>query len=572
MAHPLIHTLALQFGRAGGQTPLLIHPGPISVFVGPNNSGKSLVLREINQILSNQPFSHSRIIQGMRIHCPELSALKALLVSRAVPIEHNSPGTITVVASKVGLEKSSSQFYLPDLETWYATLPDSEDTIEISPLNPQDASQRLASILYFSTLLLDGKTRLSLTSPIAPGDLSATPRNHLAALVQNDGARARMREITHDAFGRYFVIDPLAMAKLRVRMADRAPLDAEEELSLSSRARAFHQSAVLIDEMSDGVKAFTGINAAVLSGDYRVFLLDEPEAFLHPPLAYRLGQLVTTLSAENEAQVFASTHSAHFLMGCIETGKPVDVIRLSYEGDVAHARLLPAAEVESLMRDPLLRSTDVMSALFHRGAIICESDRDRAFYGEVNRRILQVGPDGAHDTVLLNAQNAQTIKRLIGPLRNMGIPAAALVDLDIIHDGNAFKELLKAASVPQSLVHSWGTLRGNIDAAFGKSSAAYKAGGVQNIPADERDAAQSLISNLADYGVFLVPVGEVEDWLGSLGVPRTPKDRWLVEIFERMGEDPTAPEYVHPDTGDVWNYIRMVARWIGNPHRKGMPA
>jgi predicted ATPase len=49
---------------------------------------------------------------------------------------------------------------------------------------------------------------------------------------------------------------------------------------------------------SDGVQAFVGIVCAVLWGDYRAILIDEPEAFLHPPLARKLGrQLTTNLAA-----------------------------------------------------------------------------------------------------------------------------------------------------------------------------------------------------------------------------------------------------------------------------------
>ena len=83
------------------------------------------------------------------------------------------------------------------------------------------------------------------------------------------------------------------------------------------------------------------------------------------------------------------------------------------------------------MRDPLLRSTNVLNALFHRGAIVCESDVDRSFYQEVNARLL-VDSAGIRDSVFLNAQNKQTVRRLVEPLRKMGIPAVAVVDIDIL--------------------------------------------------------------------------------------------------------------------------------------------
>ena len=71
--------------------------------------------------------------------------------------------------------------------------------------------------------------------------------------------------------------------------------------------------------------------AAILSADHRVMLIDEPEAFLHPVLARKLGVKLTELASERDANVLASTHSADFLMGCVESGN-VKVVRLTYSG------------------------------------------------------------------------------------------------------------------------------------------------------------------------------------------------------------------------------------------------
>jgi len=58
---------------------------------------------------------------------------------------------------------------------------------------------------------------------------------------------------------------------------------------------------------------------------------------------------------------------------------------------------------------------------------------DRAFYDEMNRR-LELKSRGIKDALFLNGQNKQTIYRLIQPLRRLGIPAAAVVDLDMIKE------------------------------------------------------------------------------------------------------------------------------------------
>lgn len=82
------------------------------------------------------------------------------------------------------------------------------------------------------------------------------------------------------------------------------------------------------------------------------------------------------------------------------------------------AHVLHSSEVEKLSRDPLLRSADALDALFARSAVVCEADSDRAFYEEINRRLLDTdGRTGALDPVFLNAQNWQTTLSLAKPLR-----------------------------------------------------------------------------------------------------------------------------------------------------------
>src|SRR5690606_17242547 len=119
--------------------------------------------------------------------------------------------------------------------------------------------------------------------------------------------------------------------KLRARLADRAPEDEAEEQALDTRARAYHREAEEIIEASDGVKAFTGMIAAVLGQNCRVPLIDEPEAFLHPPLAKRLGKELAETANRLQATAFIATHSPHFLMGCVAGSPQINIVRLPYK-------------------------------------------------------------------------------------------------------------------------------------------------------------------------------------------------------------------------------------------------
>src|SRR5258705_12065737 len=113
------------------------------------------------------------------------------------------------------------------------------------------------------------------------------------------------------------------------------------------------------------------------------------------------------------------------------------------------------------MRNPLLRSTGVLSGLFYEFVVVTESDADRAFYQEVNERLIQFRPEwGIPNCLFINAQNKQTIQTIIRPLRQLGIPARAVVDVDVLKEGGAnWVNLLTSANVPAISHNSLGTIR-----------------------------------------------------------------------------------------------------------------
>jgi len=380
-----------------------------------------------------------------------------------------------------------------------------------------------------------------------------------------------LRQRVHDAVGKYLVIDPTNVGQLRIRLASRAPADPAEEQGIDHRSRAFHAEAPPIEEFSDGVRAYTGLLAAMLSLTAKVLMIDEPDAFLHPPLARKLGYNVGRLSSEQNAQVFASTHSSEFLMGCIESGADVEIVRLTYAKGVATARHLPAERVQALSREPLMRSANVLSALFHDGAVVTESDNDRAFYQEINHRLIAQG-QGAASCLFLNAQNKQTVHRIVGPLRSLGIPAAALVDIDVLKEGGTvWASFLNGGNLPEVTRGGLEIVRARLFGKFKEAGKDMKKDGLAALGNADQEACEDLFRQLAAYGLFVVSVGELERWLPLLGVTgKAPQ--WLVGMFDRLGADPKAPGYVSPEEGDVWAFVRGIATWIADPMRKGMAA
>ena len=556
----MISVLRLKFGRAPGVPPEPIQATPVTVFVGPNNSGKSKVLSEIEQ------YCRSGVKNAVAVVLEELTFanMQASDASRAIDhirVPLNPGEALNVDHVIVGSRGGRQQVHLGNL-------------LNILQ-NPQGNTQAFCQqYLNHSTLMLDGRSRINLVNQQAAGDLQQAPQSSFQVLFRDDTKRREVRRIVFDAFGSHFVLDPTNLGHLRLRLADRAPSTDIEERGIHAEAVAYHASALSIDLASDGVKAFSGILTELLAGDPKVVLIDEPEAFLHPSLASKLGYEISRAALTADKRVFVSTHSAAFVMGCIQSGAPVNIVRLTYRGGVATSRVLPSAELLELMRNPLLRSTGVLSGLFYEFVVVTESDADRAFYQEVNERLLRFKPEwGIPNCLFINAQNKQTIHTILRPLRQLGIPAAGIVDVDVLKDGGTtWTNVLAGASIPDIAHGSLATLRAAVKQAMDRTGRDMKRdGGVGILDSADQEAARNLLQQLAGYGVFVVPHGELEAWLKSLGASGH-GPTWLIDIFERMGSDPDDAAFVKPSPGDVWEFISSLKSWFANPNRLGIPA
>ena len=239
----MITEIAFKFGPRGVASTFTFDPGVTTVFVGPNNSGKSLILREIEEFCRSgevQLFDKLRMLAKLSVSFPDFPDIMSFLSQRIVTA--------------------------PNLESCsvHELQPTGNGPSSIGPFDPDMLRHALEAgtrphypFLFYVRLVtvrLDGKTRLQLTEPKSAGNLQNHPANILMALVKNNKAREEVRKMIKEAFGLYFVIDPTAMAEFRVRLSSREPLPHEEH-SLDEHARNFHSNAADIENYSDGVKA-----------------------------------------------------------------------------------------------------------------------------------------------------------------------------------------------------------------------------------------------------------------------------------------------------------------------------
>ena len=553
----MIKKFKLKFGSSPSKQPLEADTTPITVFVGPNHSGKSKILMEIENYCRYGTVNIADVIlndlQFKPVSDPEFEInLHTLSPNQN---EHPTPGQII-------FGKGNSR------------IPINRQDLLVALTQTDQKQQYCQWYVSFNTIRLDGKNRINLINQQPAGDLQKPSYNSLTVLFKDHTKRMEVRKIIYQAFKKYFVVDPTNLGKFRIRLSDVEPVDEIQELGIHPDAIKFHKGALEIEQSSDGIKAFTGIITTLIAGDFKVILIDEPEAFLHPSLATNLGKEMSNSVKSNSKNLFVSTHSANFLMGCIQSGVPLNIVRLTYSNNVPTARILPSEKVLKLMRHPLLRSIGVLNGLFYEYVVVTESDADRAFYQEINERLLSFNhKKGIPNCLFLNAQNKQTIHEIVKPLREMGIPCAAIVDIDVIKDGGTvWTSLLNSGFVPEVTVQATSTSRSQIKNRFVAKGVDFKrVGGIDVLDATDKEACNNLFDQLDEYGIFTVRNGELESWLKNLGVKSQHSPDWLIEVFEKLGEDPASANYVLPEDNDVWSFLEKIKAWFISSTRKGMP-
>src|SRR5689334_20913451 len=98
-----VSRIVLRAGSTPGAQPTDFQPGHVTVIVGPNNSGKSLMLREIeswatgNQTPPVSPWPGGTVVASIDGVFPaDEAALRAALAERAVPDQENAENHLMI--------------------------------------------------------------------------------------------------------------------------------------------------------------------------------------------------------------------------------------------------------------------------------------------------------------------------------------------------------------------------------------------------------------------------------------------------------------------------------------------
>lgn len=524
--------------------------GNFTVLVGANNVGKSQTLRDIRTRVVS-PGERTILLENLIVERP--TAFEDLF--RGVQTsEHPTQIGTTVVRGITSNLTSGEEIGL------------NLDSLREEYQNAEDGAPFLGRLGRFSVAYLDAASRLSVagaTESYNPHIEVPTRLLH-GLFAAGPGMEDRLREAFRNTFSMDVRLDYSGMRQLALRVArEFAQVPDDPRL-----AGPIMRQYATLDSQGDGFRSFVGVVLSLLLSEGRIILLDEPEAFLHPAQARRLGYLVARYANEGSSQVIVATHNASFLAGIIQSGVATDIFRVNRHGDVTRYHRITADSILELTRSPLLSSQSVLDAVFHRGVVVCEGDADRSIYQTVG-----VSAHSAQEVLFLHAQSKQTVQHVAALLTRATIPVAAVVDIDILNSASDFRDVLLALAPDADHVVSLAQrdeiaravegradeeilleLRAQVQAfevelgegrhsLSGARSALrrldasaskwlpVKRSGIAVLPFQQRTTAGRLVKRCKSHGLWIVPVGELESWL-NLGTRR--KRRWVVLALQAL--------------------------------------
>lgn len=310
-----------------------------------------------------------------------------------------------------------------------------------------------------------------------------------------------------------------------------------------------------VHEQGDGVKSFVGILLYLMLDFYKTFLIDEPESFLHQPQATMMGRIIG--EATRDRQCFISTHSEYIIKGLLDTApNRVKIIRVTREENINYFSVLNNDKITEIWNNPILRHSNIMSGLFYGNVVICESDSDCKLYSIINDYIKEKKGIFS-ETLFVHCGGKHRISSVATALRSLNIDTKAIVDIDILKEKETLALLVESMGGSFDLIKKdYHILISNIDVkgryktrnelsklfneildsssekmvsddellkmqALLKPSSIWqslKENGKAAIPSgDATNAANRVFSELNKLDIFVVTAGELESFVKEVG-------------------------------------------------------
>jgi ABC-type transporter Mla maintaining outer membrane lipid asymmetry ATPase subunit MlaF len=512
-----------------GGTTLALAEDEIVVFVGPNNAGKSAALREMETLVARNGVQ--TVIKGALFRkTGEKADLESYLEKNAQRVNqgHN-------------LQYSGLGFTIHHSHLGY--------------FDNDDDRHPLAS--FFCTRLAT-ENRIVASNPagaIALYHQPATSPIHL--LLMDEKLADKISGHFRRAFGKDLFPFRAGGGSFPLYVGVKPAKSAGEDELSKKFIEKIREQADTLESQGDGMRSFATVLLYVLVADtHSIQFLDEPEAFLHPPQARLLGELIAR-QRKAKSQLFIATHSADILEGLIAGGASnVRIVRIQRDGAVNRVKELSKEKTAAIAKDTLARYSGVFGGIFYQHVVICESDADCLFYNSVLNTNAVSGERRA-DVLFIHAAGKHRMAKLVDTLRELDVPVTVIADIDLLNEEGTFRTLFESLGGNWNQAQNdWKSLRTAVENRKPPLNAEQIASmikdeldgvtGTAAFPKDKEQAIKrifktvspwddvkragraalpqggavqqfdALVKACADVGLWIVPVGELEGFCRSI--------------------------------------------------------
>lgn len=293
---PSAHLKSITF--SSGQTLALDENDKILI-VGPNNSGKSQTLRDIISLITKD--------------LPQNMVIKNLSLKRKGSSEDFSNYL------RENGELHGSYYYLGQASIYHGYIDSWKPGNRLNDLSP----------LFIKNITAKDRLSICEQQDSISREQQKTKPQHI--LYDDSELMDKVSSIFKKAFNKDLIFDYRGGNKLPIHVADREEFKGIDD-RVSNKYIEKLRTFPLLDQQGDGIKSYAGILFETIAFNLNMSLIDEPEAFLHPPQMRKLGQ---TLAEEVNGQLIVATHSSDIMRGFLEgTRGNIRIIRIQRDENV----------------------------------------------------------------------------------------------------------------------------------------------------------------------------------------------------------------------------------------------
>lgn len=491
---PRIHLESIEFNDG---TTINLEPNSIVVFTGANNCGKSQVLRDIEAYIRD-PEAHT-------------------IVVKKGELKYSGKLNFDYFTKKAKLSD--------DGRIWFGGI-----SARYEEWENYWEDRYLFSLASLFVNRLDTEERLiaSKAQPLYSGNPSET-KNPMQKLFDSNSVEDDISRLFHEGFEQDLIVNRRYGSNVSLHIGERPDWSGGREGEGEYYETV--SNLPMIDTQGDGMRSFASILIDTFTSDTTITLIDEPEAFLHPPQARIIGRILAG-NNQKQRQLFIATHSSDFINGLLEANNNnVVIIRINRQGNINHMSSLDNTNIHKLWQNPILRYSNVLNGLFHKKVIVCESDYDCLFYKALIDEVYKDRQEIISNIMFTHSGGKDRMKDIVSALRALRVSVITIPDFDIIDNKAKLLQLTESYGIDQSEISTkLAVIYDYMNAGHGQIRKQIKSNGFSIFEGKAYIEYLELDQLFKDHGLFIVPVGEIETFDKSIDKS---KKEWIYSVIER---------------------------------------